>query len=121
MDRRFGKYQQVISRPGYILTDGRKLVGYLRLAELDLNGVLNLHYGVHPDFRRNPEHYGTRILLESSQYIFQNINNVKTIELFIKEMNKGSIKCAQNANYKLAREIEPKKGNGKILVYSRNR
>lgn len=105
--------------PGYIIADGRKLVGYLRLDQLDLSGVLNLHYGVHPAFRRNKEHYGTKILLESSKYIFKTINSVKKIELFIKEINKGSIKCAENAGYELNREITSQKGNNKILVYDK--
>lgn len=107
--------------PGYIVSDDRKLIGYLRLAELSLDGVLNLHYGVHPAFRRNPKHYGTRILMESSQYIFKNITNVKRIELFIKGINKGSIKCAENANYQLNREIVARNGNDKILVYAKTR
>lgn len=112
---------ELLVGPGYILADERKLIGYLRLADLDFDGVLNLHYGVHPDFRRNIKHYGTRILMESSQYIFKNISNVKRIELFIKEMNKGSIKCAENANYILSREIVAKNGNNKILVYDKMR
>ena len=91
------------------------------MAELDLDGVLNLHYGVHPSFRRNPKHYGTRILKESSQYIFKNMSNVKKIELFIKPMNRGSIKCAENAEYHLIREIKSKQGHDKILVYSKER
>lgn len=107
--------------PGYIIADGRKLVGYLRLAKLDLNGVLNLHYGVHPAFRRSSNRYGTKILIESSQYIFKNMNNVKQIELFIKQINRGSIKCAENASYKLNREIVSRSGSDKILVYSKAR
>lgn len=112
---------QLLVGPGYIIADGRKLIRYLRLAELNLNGILNLHYGVHPDFRKNPNHYGTKILKESSKYIFKNISSVKGIELYIKEINKGSIQCAENAGYNLTREILPKNGNGKILVYSKIR
>lgn len=105
--------------PGYIVADDRKLIGYLRLAGLDFDGVLNLHYGVHPNFRRNPKHYGTKILTEASNYIFKNMSSVKTIELFIKEINSGSIRCAENANYRLTREIVTRSGYGKILVYAK--
>ena len=91
------------------------------MAELDLNGILNLHYGVHPGFRRNPKHYGTEILVESAKYIFKNMKFVKRIELFIKEINKGSIQCAEKAGYHLTRKIEPKNGDGKVKVYSKSR
>ena len=52
---------QLLIGPAYIIAEERKLVGFIRMASLDQNGTLNLHYGVHPDYRRN--HYGTKILL----------------------------------------------------------
>ena len=60
--------------PAYIMADNRKLVGFIRCAFVDSDGVLNLHYGVHPDYRKM--NYGTQILIESSKYIFQNMKDI---------------------------------------------
>ena len=82
----------------YIVGDNKALVGYVRLNELDDCGVLTLHYGVGPDFRR--KEYGTRILVEVSDYAFKNIDNVNGIKLHIRNINQGSIKCAKKALFK---------------------
>lgn len=105
--------------PAYIIADQRKLVGTIRLASYEPDGVLNLHYAVHPDYRR--QHYGTRILQETSKYILEQFSKVQKIELYIKEINKGSIKCAENANFLYDREFQPRKFDSKIIVYQKKR
>lgn len=99
----------------YIIEDKRKLVGFIRLAFMDFDGVLQLHYGVHPDFRR--QQYGTKILKETSNYILKTIKPVKKIELYINQQNKGSIKCAENAMFKLEREFKSPKSEFSTKVY----
>lgn len=81
----------------YIVGEDKNLIGYIRFNELDEFGVLTLHYGVGPDFRR--KNYGTKILQEVSEYAFKNINEVEKVRLYINAINKGSIKCAENANF----------------------
>lgn len=102
--------------PAYIIEEQRKLVGLIRLAFLDGDGVLNLHYAVHPDYRR--KHYGTKILTEISKYLFKNMLSVSKIELYIKEMNTGSIKCAENAKFKFDRDFKPVKCDCTVKIYS---
>jgi len=103
----------------YIISEERKLIGIIRLAYLDSDGTLNLHYGVHPDSRK--KHYGSRILQETPKYIFKQIPDVKRIELHIKEINKGSIQCAENANFILQREYGIKQSENIIKVYEKKR
>ena len=102
--------------PAYIIAEERKLVGIIRLAFLENNGTLNLHYGVHPSYRK--QHYGTRILQEVPKYIFKELTKIKTIELYISEINKGSICCAENANFKYEREFQLRKNDSKTKVYA---
>ena len=105
--------------PAYIMADDRKLIGFIRCASLDNDGIMNLHYGVHPDFRRM--HYGTQILTESSKYIFENMKNVSAIELYIKQINKGSAKCAINANFTYDRSIPSRSDDCLVNVYTMKR
>ena len=100
--------------PAYIISDKRKLVGFIRMASLNKNGEVDLHYGVHPDFRK--QGYGSKILLEVSNYLLKNTEYVKRIKLDIKEENKGSILCAENANFTLYNMIKTKQ-DGNVLVY----
>lgn len=82
---------------GYIVCDGRKLVGYVRPAELlDIN-TLELHYAVHPDYRR--QGYGSKILVEVSDYLLKHIKDINNIKLYINSENRGSIKCAKKAGF----------------------
>lgn len=110
---------QLLVGPAYIVADQRKLVGIIRLAFLDMDGTLNLHYAVHPSYRN--QHYGTKILQEVSQYIFQQLPNVKKIELYIKEINTGSIKCAENANYIYEKDFSSRNDEGKIMVFQKRK
>lgn len=110
---------QLLIGPAYIIAEERKLVGFIRMASLDQNGTLNLHYGVHPDYRRN--HYGTKILLEVQKCIFHQFPNVKKIELHIKEINKGSICCAEKAKFWYESEYHPRHYDCKIKIYSKRR
>lgn len=105
--------------PAYIIGDERKLVGLIRLANLDLDGTLNLHYAVHPDYRR--QHYGTKILAEVSKYLLINVQDVKMIELYIKEINTGSLKCAANAGFSFDRNLTTIKCDFPVKVFNKRR
>lgn len=104
---------ELLVGPAYIIEDKRKLVGFIRCAFLDFDGVLNLHYAVHPSYRRM--HYGSKMLLDVSKYILKNMS-VNAIELYIKDINSGSIKCAKNANFTFDRSFQTSI-DGKINVY----
>mgnify|MGYP000071483098 CR=1 FL=1 len=69
--------EKLLVGPAYIVASDRKLVGFIRCAFLDTNGILNLHYGVHPDYRKM--HYGTKILEETSEYLFRSDMPIKNI------------------------------------------
>lgn len=69
--------EKLLVSPAYIVASDRKLVGFIRCAFLDTNGILNLHYGVHPDYRKM--HYGTKILEETSEYLFRSDMPIKNI------------------------------------------
>ena len=89
--------RQIEIGSSYIVVEDKKLIGYIRFKELNESGILTLNYGVHPDLRRKG--YGTKILKEVSDYTFKSIDNVDEIKLYIRSINKGSIKCALNANF----------------------
>lgn len=103
----------------YIIEDKRKLVGFVTLNFLDKNGNLDLHYGVHPEYRR--QGYGSKILLEIKEYVFKELANVNKIRLFIKKVNKGSTKCAINAGYKISDEVIPMISTETVSVYVKER
>lgn len=83
--------------PAYIVGDKSKLVGFIRPAYFDCN-VLYLHYGVVPCYRN--QGYGSKILTETSNYVFKHIEDVEKIILDISLMNTYSIKAAKNAGFK---------------------
>ena len=107
--------EKLLVGPVDIIAEQRKLVGFIRIASLDQDGTLNLYYGVHPDYRGN--HYGTKILQEVQKCIFQKFPNAKKIELHIKEINSGSIRCAENAGFKLIRDEQLRKDDSKLKIY----
>lgn len=95
----------------YLVAKEKDLIGYVRFAELDKEGTLDLHYAVHPDQRRKG--YGTKILIEVSDYLLKNINEVNMIQLNINNINSGSIKCAKKAAFKQ----EPSSINNNPVVF----
>jgi len=103
----------------YIIEDKRKLVGFITLAFLDQNGNLDLHYGVHPEYRR--QGYGSKILLETKDYVFREMSNVNKIRLFIKNINRGSTKCAINAGYEILNDSTVNTNSETVSVYVKQR
>ena len=87
----------VLIGSAYIVCDEKKLVGYLKLAELDMSGVLTIHYAVHPDYRH--QGYGTKILKETIYYAKHHIDKANSIRLYINKQNNRSILCAEKAGY----------------------
>lgn len=105
--------------PAYVIGDQRKLVGFIRMARLSDSGVLDLHYGVNPEYRN--QGYGSRILLEVGDYILKNIKEVKKIKLDIRSINIKSVKCAKKAGYNYEYSVDIGEGEFKTLVYTKTR
>ena len=104
--------------PAYIVGDERKLVGFIRLATISDSGVVDMHYGVNPEYRN--QGYGAKILLEVGDYVLKNVDNVKKIKLDIKNLNIKSIKCAEKAGYKHEYSVDLG-SDYKMLVYTKTK
>ena len=85
-----------------VCEDEGTITGYCGLWTVFGEGNIT-NMAVHPDYRKM--HYGTKILEETSEYLFHSNMPIKNIELYIKEINKGSIKCAINAGFTLDRSF----------------
>ena len=109
--------EELVINNAYIITDNKKPVGFIRLARLNHIGELELHYGVSPNFRKKG--YGTKILEEVGDYLLK--RDVNKIKLDIKENNKGSIRCAEKANYHFERAISLGYDDPKVLTYVKER
>lgn len=113
------KTDELAVGPAYIIESQGKMVGLIRLACLGSDGILNLHYGIHPLYRG--QHYGTKILQEVPSIIFQKLPEVKKIELYINETNEASINCALNANFAYQSEFQIMASSNKLKVYELTR
>lgn len=82
--------------PAYLVEDNNTPVGFIRMNSLS-SGKLDLHYGVHPEYRNKG--YGTKILIQMSSYIFKTMSHVEKIQLYIANVNYGSINCAKKAGF----------------------
>ena len=102
--------------PAYIIEDKDECVGFIYFPEKD-EDTLVLNYGVHPDYRNKK--YGTKILDEVSNYVLDK-TRVNNIELNINGCNRGSIKCAEGANFKLEDTMSLSCGNT-ILTYRKHK
>ena len=103
----------------YIVQDNNDLIGFIHLSFVH-EDVLNLHYGVHPKFRRNVKHYGAKILKETKNCLFERFSDVSEIELYINEINRGSIKCAEEAGYIYRKEFSNRRGT-RFKIYTAKR
>ena len=81
----------------YLISDKTIPVGFVRFAAIHNLNILEMHYGVHPYFRNKG--YGSKILLEVSDYVLENASKINRIKLNIDKENIHSIKCAQNAGF----------------------
>ena len=88
---------------GYIMKDEENLIGYFRPARRENRYILSIDYGVHPNFRH--QGYGTKILIEVSNFFLNNFEDIHSIKLSIDSSNEYSLKCACKAGFT---EIEEK-------------
>lgn len=88
----------------YAVRVGSKLVGFLRIYDA-VEQVVELEYGVLPEYRRRPEHYGSMILKGAKGFVFQKEEQVNQIKLSIDPSNLPSQKAAVKALYKKMDEI----------------
>lgn len=103
LDKKMDKIE--VGNTYLVSLDGRNPIGLLRVHELSSLGILTLHYGISPEYRRKG--YGSMLLEECSSYLFKNMKEVRAVELAINKENVGSIKCAKNA---LFQEEEERNG-----------
>lgn len=88
---------EIQENASYIVKDAEKLIGYVHLENITPFHCLELHYAVHAKYRG--QGYGVRILKEVSQYILENKNDVKELQLSIFHTNQKSRNCALMAGY----------------------
>lgn len=81
----------------YLIKYKDSFVGYIRLEELKVNGSLNLQWAVSPEFRN--QKLGTKILKTVSDYILENLVEVKKIKGVIEKSNYASQAIAKNASF----------------------
>ena len=81
---------------GYMVTDNKRIIGYLRPARKVNINTLELDLGIHPDYRNKG--YGTKILVEVTDF-FLSFEDIKCIKLSIDSSNEYSLKCARKAGY----------------------
>ena len=105
--------------PAYIVGDEKKLVGFIRMARISDSGLVDLHYGVNPEYRN--QGYGSRILLEVGDYILKNVKEAKKIKLDIREINSRIVMCAEKANYKHEYSVDLGGDYCKVMVYTKTR
>lgn len=91
------KYPNLHIGCGYIIKDEEDLIGFIRPARIVGLSMLDLDYGVHPKFRNKG--YGTKILIEASDYFLENVERIHKIRLSIASSNENSSKCATNAGF----------------------
>lgn len=85
----------------YIVKDKEKLIGWLYLGGIE--HIVSLDCAVHPNYRNLG--YGTMIVEECSNYLFQN-NIASEIEVTIRKDNNYSISCIEKCNYKRLRKMD---------------
>lgn len=90
--------EELLPNSSYLIEnkDG-KLIGYLRLENLNLIGTINLEYGIHADFRG--EGYSYPLLKNLSEYIIKNMKDVKQIRGDISIYNVKSVKIAEKVGF----------------------
>lgn len=95
IDDIFASANELEVNKAFLLLDDEKIIGMIRIFSYHEAGFLNLQYAINPLYRN--QKYGTRILKEISNYLFE--NGVKVIDLNIDKSNIGSIKCATKVGY----------------------
>ena len=66
--------------------------------------MLSLDYAVHEDYRGNK--LGIRILKETREFLIENMENVKAIDLAIQKNNILSIHTALGAGFEFHRQMD---------------
>ena len=82
---------------GYIVKDNDKLIGFFRPARLESKYKIDVDYGIIEKYRNKG--YGTKLLIEVSDYLLTSFDMINGIVLHIDNSNKNSVKCALNAGF----------------------
>lgn|SRR5574344_50326 len=84
----------------YVVGNDDKIVGYISLfKEFNINDYkgVSYNYAIHPEFRHHG--LGSRLLTETSDYLFARFKFIKFIELLISDHNFNSINAAKKAGF----------------------
>lgn len=93
----------------YLIKYKDEFVGYIRLEELDWAGNLNIQCAVSPEFRN--QKLGSKILDEISNYILDNMEEVKKLRGIIERSNYASKAMANKVGF-----VEESRDNEHITV-----
>lgn len=93
----------------YLVKYKDEFVGYIRLEELDWAGNLNIQCAVSPEFRN--QKLGSKILEEISNFILDNIKEVKKLRGIIERSNYASKAMASKVGF-----VEESRDNEHIIV-----
>lgn len=93
----------------YLIKYKDEFVGYIRLESLDWAGNLNIQCAVSPEFRN--QKLGSKILEEISNYILENMEEVKKLRGVIEKNNYASKAMATKVGF-----IEENRDNEHIIV-----
>ncbi len=83
---------------GYLINDGKELVGYIDIGALNEDGTIYLKEAVSSKYRGM--NYGSRILKEVTNFLFMNVDELDRIILRIADDNISSLKTADSCGYR---------------------
>lgn len=83
----------------YLVKYKDDFIGYICLEELMWNGTLNIEYAISPEFRN--QNFGKRVLETISNYILENIEEVKKIRGVIDRSNYSSKMVASQVGFNI--------------------
>lgn len=87
------KHNDGVIGKGFFLADGDELVGYVDIGQYNVEEeAVYIRGAVDKDKRGN--HYGYRLLSETTDYIFANYPKVRNVKVKIAEDNTASLKTA---------------------------
>ncbi len=81
----------------FFVEDNNELIGYINIGNINNENSVYLRAAVDKDKRGN--NYGKTILSETTDYIFDNFNEVENIMLKIDKENKASLMTADSCGY----------------------
>lgn len=95
---------RIVFPSSYLVKDNDNIVSYIRFNELNFLGAFKFECAIHPNLRRLG--YGKLILVETTDYLFTNVDEIKEIILDIDMYNYPSQKCAESCGYQKVKRVD---------------